>query len=53
MSICLNEVSIESLTKMDENITKRFPEILYEGTIPTDEDEMDYVSISLKGARIA
>lgn len=48
-----NELNIDVLTKLDENITKNHPNLDYEGFIGYDEDEMDYVTITLKGARIA
>lgn len=43
----------EELTNIDEEFAKNYPELLYEGGIPSDSDEMDYVTITLKGARIA
>lgn len=48
-----NEQIADRLTKLDEKVTKNFPELLYNGSIQADEDEMDYVTISLKGVRIA
>lgn len=49
----MTECLVERLTKLDELVTKNYPELLYEGTVKPDEDEMDYVSISMKGVRIA
>lgn len=48
-----NEINVTNLSKLDENITKNHPNLDYEGFIGYDEDEMDYVTITLKGARIA
>lgn len=45
--------NIEKLRKLDDKLTKKYPNILYEGTVEKDADEMDYVEISLKGAIIA
>lgn len=44
---------IDKLRHLDENITKNYPEVDYNGAINEYEDEMDYVEISLKGAIIA
>lgn len=47
------ELSIESLTILDEYMTKNHPEVSYEGAIPEDADEMDYVCITMKGVVVA
>lgn len=44
---------VEYLTKLDEMVTKRHPDLLYEGKIEMDTDELDYVIIKLKGVRVA
>lgn len=45
--------SLNDLTNIDEEITKKYPELLYEGDIQRYEDELDYVNFTLKGAIIA
>lgn len=45
--------SIESLTKLDEYITRNYPDADYEGGFPEDSDELDYANINLKGTVIA
>ena len=47
------ELLVDKLTKLDEIVTKRHPELLYESSIPEDADELDYVRLSLKGVVVA
>lgn len=49
----MNANIIECLTNIDDMIAKEYPEYLYEGCLPEDADEMDYVTITLKGVQIA
>lgn len=49
----IGDLLIDKLTKLDEVVTKRHPELLYESSIPEDADELDYVRISLKGVVVA
>lgn len=45
---------LEYLTKLDEEATKKHPVLAYEGRVPADADEMDYVRIpTQKGTVIA
>jgi hypothetical protein len=36
----------------DDELAKEQPDYLYEGAIPEDNDEMDYVKINIKGVRL-
>ena len=45
--------NIVKLRKLDDKLTKNYPEVDYNGAINEYEDEMDYVEISLKGTIIA
>ncbi|WP_179125855.1 hypothetical protein [Rossellomorea marisflavi] len=40
-------------TKLDEELAKVQPDLAYEGGIPEDQDELDYITITLKGVRLA
>lgn len=44
---------LDYLSKLDELVAKNHPQLAYEGDIPAYEDELDYVTISMKGVRIA
>lgn len=44
---------VDKLSILDEKVTKNYPNLQYEGTVDTDEDEMDYVTIEMKGVVIA
>lgn len=44
---------IEKLIILDENVTKNYPDLQYEGTVNIDEDELDYVNITVRGVVIA
>lgn len=44
---------LEVLTTLDEDVTKHYPELQYEGVIHADEDELDYVNIAMEGVVIA
>ena len=48
-----SDLIVDRLTKLDEVVTKRYPELLYEANIPEDADELDYVRLSLKGVVVA
>lgn len=39
-------------TKFSEELTKEQPDLAYEGGVPEDQDELDYVSINVKGVRL-
>ena len=45
--------NIVKLRKLDDKLTKKYPEVDYNEAINEYEDEMDYVEISLKGTIIA
>lgn len=45
----LNEIQ----TIMDEELAENQPDFYYNGSVPADHDELDYVNISLKGVRLA
>lgn len=49
----MNANLIASLTELDDELTKNYPELQYEGIIPTDADEMDFVNMTLKGVTVA
>lgn len=36
----------------DEELAKEQPDFLYNGEVPEDHDEMDYVKLNLKGVRL-
>jgi hypothetical protein len=36
----------------NETLSKEQPDYFYEGVVPADNDEMDYVKLPLKGVRL-
>lgn len=49
----MHESVVDKLLKIDELFSKRHPNITYEGAIPADADELDYVTIPMKGVVVA
>ena len=45
-------MTFDKMSVMQE-LAKNQPDYHYEGAIPEDNDEMDYVAIAVKGVRIA
>jgi hypothetical protein len=36
----------------DDELAKEQPDYLYDGSIPADNDELDYVKLNVKGVRL-
>jgi hypothetical protein len=39
-------------TILDEELAKEQPDYHYDGSVPADNDEMDYVNYKVKGVRL-
>jgi hypothetical protein len=42
----------ESNTTLNDELERNQPDLAYEGAVPADQDEMDYVNYNVRGVRL-